>query len=76
MKSIIGILFITRQTLKELENQFNDDLNIKTSVIFCLSGLAQGFQMMLVEKKFLYDLKIWMTTLLLISTGFISLIYG
>lgn len=76
MNTVVGILFNTRRTFRKLDNEFVDDLNIKTSVIFCVSGLATGIQAIVEEWKYFVEPKFWSTALLLLMSSLFALVIG
>ena len=80
MNTVVGILFNTRRTFQKLDGEFIDDLNVKTSVIFCVSGLAAGIQATMEEWKYFIEYFIeptfWSTALSLLASCAIGLVIG
>jgi hypothetical protein len=76
MNTVVGILFNTRRTFQKLDDEFIDDLNLKTSVIFCVSGLATGIQATVEEWKYFIEPKFWSTALLLLMSSLFALVIG
>lgn len=76
MNTLVGILFNTRRTFKKLDNEFIDDLNVKTSVIFCISGIVTGIRVTMEEWKYFVEPKFWSTALWLLISCLIGLVIG
>jgi hypothetical protein len=76
MNTVVGILFNTRRTFQKLDNEFIDDLNLKTSVIFCVSGLGTGIRATIEEWKYFVEPKIWSTALWLVVSCLFGLVIG
>jgi hypothetical protein len=76
MLTVVGILFTTRKTFQKLDNEFTDDLNVKTSIIFCIAGLASGIRTILEATGHFIEPKMWATALLLLMSVLFSLVIG
>jgi hypothetical protein len=76
MNTLVGILFNTRRTFQKLDNEFSDDLNVKATIIFFIVGLGTGIKSILEEWNFVFGPSIWTTTLLLLLSGLIGLVFG
>jgi hypothetical protein len=76
MNTLVGILFNTRRTFQKLDNEFSVDLNVKATIIFFIVGLGTGIKSILEEWKFFFAPGIWTTTLLLLVSGLIGLVFG
>ena len=76
MNTAISILFNTRHTFQKLNKELIDDLNIRTSMIFCICGLAKGIRSVLVNFNSFIEPKFWSTVLLLAASCIVSLVIG
>lgn len=76
MNSFVGILINTRQTFQKLNDEFADDLNVKSLIIFFIAGLGTGIKSISEEWIFFFNPSIWKITLLLVASGLIGILFG
>ena len=76
MNSLFGIIFKTEPTFQKLYDEFSDDLNIKTTIIFYISGVCVGIRSIVDGWYYDFNPSIWQLILILFLSGLINILLG